>query len=109
MKPVTIARHKYKGELWKFIREKEGTNEIVRYYFSKEIRLTAGLDQNNKMTIRSDEPFAIGMLIKNIKDSNNNLILADTVWQISTIQPVLNAFNSIDSYTMKAVKFTGTF
>lgn len=109
MKPMTIARHKYTGELYKFIREKKGTTEKLNYYFTKVVNITAGLDQNNKMTIRCDEPLALGMLIVNIKDANNNLILSDAAWQISTIQPVLNAFNTIESYVMKAVKFTGTF
>ena len=108
MKPLTIARHKFSGELYKFVREYTGSTYKVKYYFAKNISLTAGLDQNNRMTIRCDEPLAIGFLLKDIKDSNNNLILSDMIWQITSIQPVLNAFNTIDSYTMKAVKFQGT-
>jgi hypothetical protein len=107
MKPMTIARHKFTGELYKFVREQKGSTNELKYYFTKNIAITAGLDQNNKMTIRCDEPLALGFVIKNIKDANDNLILADTAWQISSLQPVLNAFNTIDSYTMKAVKFQG--
>lgn len=107
MKPITIARHKYSADLWKFVREFSGTNSTLNYFFAKNIKLTAGLDQNNKMTIRSDEPLAIGFLIQNIKDANGNLILSDTIWQVTSLQPVLNAFNTIDSYTMKAIKFQG--
>lgn len=108
MKPMTIARHKYSADLWKFVRKQVGSNTEVEYYFSKNIQLTAGLDQSNKMTIRCDEPLALGFLVANIKDANNNLILSDSVWQISSLQPVLNAFNTIDSYTMKATKYQGT-
>lgn len=108
MKPITIARHKYSADLWKFVRRQVGSENVLEYYFTKTIRLTAGLDQSNKMTIRCDEPLAIGFVVKDIKDSNGNLILSDTPWQISSVQPVLNAFNTIDSYTMKAVKYQGT-
>jgi hypothetical protein len=107
MKPFTIARHKFSGDLYKFVRKQVGSNNVIEYYYSKNINITAGLDQSNKMTIRANEPLAIGFLIQNIKDSNDNLILSDTVWQISSVQPVLNAFNTIDSYTMKAVKYQG--
>ena len=108
MKPLTIARHKFSGDLYKFVRNQSGTTSTLNYHYAKKIKITAGLDQNNKMTIRADEPLAIGFLISSIKDSNNNLILSDTVWQISSVQPILNAFNTIDSYSMKALKYQGT-
>jgi hypothetical protein len=108
MKPMTIARHKFSGELYKFVRRQVGSNTELEYYFAKPIKVTAGLDSSNKMTIRCDEPLAIGFLLRNIKDSNGNLILSDSVWQISSLQPVLNAFNTIESYSMKAVKYQGT-
>ena len=43
-----------------------------------------------------------------IKDSNGNLILDDAIWQISGLEPILNAFNTIEGYRMKAVKYQGT-
>jgi hypothetical protein len=108
MKPITIARHKFSADLWKFVRRQVGSENVLEYYFAKKVNLTAGLDQNNKMTIRCDEPLAIGFIVKDIKDSDGNLILSDQPWQVSSVQPVLNAFNTIDSYTMKAVKYQGT-
>lgn len=107
MKPMTIARHKFSGELYKFLREQTGSTNNLKYFFSKKVLITAGLDQNNKMTIRCDEPLAIGFVINNIRDANGELILSDSAWQISTVQPVLNAFNTIESYIMKAVKYQG--
>jgi hypothetical protein len=107
MKPMTIARHKFSGDLYKFLRKQNGDESIIEYYFAKNISITAGLDDNNKMTIRCDEPLALGFLIRDIKDANKNLILSDTVWQINSVQPILNAFNTIESYVMKAVKFQG--
>lgn len=108
MRAITIARHKLSGELYKFVRRQEGTNSVLEYYYAKPIKITAGLDKNNRMTIRCSEPLAIGFLIKDIKDQNGNLILSDSIWQINSIQPVINAFNAIDSYTMKAIKYQGT-
>jgi hypothetical protein len=108
MKPITISRHKFSGDLYKFVRRQVGVDTVVDYFFSKKINITPGLDQNSKMTILCKEPLAVGFLIKDIKDADGNLILSDTVWQISTIQPVLNAFNTIESYTMKALKYQGT-
>jgi len=108
MKPMTITRHKLSGELYKFVRKQTGSTSVLEYYYAKPINVTAGLDANNRMTIRSSEPLAIGFLIKDIKDQNGNLILSDTIWEINAIKPVINAFGSIDSYTMKAIKYQGT-
>jgi hypothetical protein len=108
MKPMTISRHKFSGELYKFVIRSVGSDEILEHYFSKTLMLTAGIGSDNRMTIRCDEPLALGSLIANIKDSSGNLILSDSVWQISGLQPVLNAFNTLDSYVMKAVRYTGT-
>lgn len=108
MKPLAFTRHKYTGELYKFVKETIGDTTTTKYYFVGKILLTAGIDKTQKMTIRSDEPIAIGSLISNIKDANNNLILDDTAWQISNMQPVLNAFNNVEQYRMTAVKFQGT-
>lgn len=108
MKPITTPRHKYSGELYKFIRKQQGSETVLEYYFAKKINIIAGLNDKNKMSIKCDEPLAVGFLIKDIVDNNNNLILADTVWQIDSLVPVLNAFNTIDSYRMTAVKYQGT-
>ena len=108
MKPVAYTRHKYSGELYKFVRNIVGSTSSISYYFVGNIFLTAGLAKTGQLTIRSDQPIAIGSLIANIKDSNGNLILDDTIWQISGLEPVMNAFNAIESYRMKAVKYQGT-
>ena len=100
-------RDRFSGELYKFLREETGTTNTLKYFFSKKVLITAGLDQNNKMTIRCDEPLAIGFVLRNIRDANGELILSNSAWQISSLQPVLNAFNTIESYTMKAAKFQG--
>lgn len=108
MKPLAYTRHKYSGELYKFVRTIVGTTSSLSYYFVGNISLTAGLAKTGQLTIRSDQPVAIGSLIANIKDSDGNLILDDSIWQISGLEPVLNAFNTIEGYRMKAVKYQGT-
>ena len=108
MKPLAYTRHKYSGELYKFVRSAVGSTSSVSYYFVGNIFLTAGLAKTGQLTIRSDQPVAIGSLIANIKDSTGNLILDDTVLQISALEPVLNAFNNVEGYRMSAVKYQGT-
>ena len=66
MKPITISRHKFSGDLYKFVRKQVGVDTVVNYFFSKKISITPGLDQNNKMTIRCKEPLAVGFLIKEV-------------------------------------------
>jgi hypothetical protein len=107
MKTLGFQRHKYSGDLYKFVREFIGDTSTISYYFVGKISLSAGIDINGKLTIRSDQPIAIGYLVANIKDSNSSLILDDTVWQISSLQPVLNSFSTIEHYTMKTVKYQG--
>jgi hypothetical protein len=108
MKPLAYTRHKYSGDFYKYVRETVGDTSVLKYYFVGNILLTAGIDKTGRMTIRTDQPIAVGSLVANIKDSNNNLILDDTIWQISNLEPVLNAFNNVEGYRLRAVKFQGT-
>jgi hypothetical protein len=107
MKPMGYNRHKYSGELYKFVEEVVGDTATIKYYFVGVVPITAGLDDNQRMTIRTDEAIQIGSLIARIRDANGELILDDMVWQVSNISPVLNAFNAIDSYRLRAVKYQG--
>ena len=107
MRTLGFQRHKYSGEYYKFVREVVGDTSTVKYYFVGNIPLSAGIDINGKLTIRSEQPIPIGSLVANIKDSNGTLILDDMVWQISSLQPVLNSFNTVEHYTMKTVKYQG--
>lgn len=108
MRTLGFQRHKYSGEFYKFVREVVGDVSTVKYYFVGNIPLAVGIDINGKLTIRSEQPIPIGSLIANIKDADNVLILDDTIWQISSLQPVLNSFNTLEHYTMKTVKYQGT-
>ena len=107
MKPAAFIRYKYSGDFYKFVRSSVGDTSSINYYFVGNIALTAGIDTAGRLSIRCDEPLPIGCLIGNIKDSNGKLILDDQVYQVSSLQPVLNSFNTIESYQMKTVKFQG--
>jgi hypothetical protein len=107
MKPMGYVRHKYSGDLYKFVTESIGENQEVKYYYVGKISLTAGIDDNQRMIIHTDEAIQIASLIANISDSDGNPVLDDTVWQVSNIAPVLNAFNTIDSYRLRATRFQG--
>jgi hypothetical protein len=107
MKPAAFIRYKYSGDFYKFVRKIVGDTTTVNYYYVGNVALSAGIDTAGRLSIRSDQPIPIGCLIANIKDADNNLILDDQVWQISGLQPVLNSFNTIESYQMKTVKFQG--
>ncbi len=108
MKPAAYSRHKYSGELYKFVRENVGDTSSLKYYFVGIFFLTAGVNKTGQMTIRAEQPLQIGSLLKDIKDADGNLILDNSIWQISNLEPVMNAFNTIESYKMRAVKFQGT-
>lgn len=107
MKSNAYTRNKFSGELYKFVVGNKGKTVTVDYYFAGIVALTAGLDDNQRLSIRTDEPIAIGCLIANIKDADGNLILDDQVWQVTTLSPVFNAFNTIESYRSRATKFQG--
>ena len=107
MNPTAFTRYKYSADFYKFVREGVGTTSTVKYYFVNNVAITAGIDPAGRLSVRCDEPLPIGCLIGNIKDSNGKLILDDQVYQISSLQPVLNSFNTIESYQMKTVKFQG--
>jgi hypothetical protein len=107
MKPAAFIRYKYSGDFYKFVRKMVGDTSTVSYYFVGNIELSAGIDIAGRLSVRCDQPLPIGCLIANIKDADGKLILDDQVWQISSLQPVLNSFNTIESYQMKTVKYQG--
>jgi hypothetical protein len=107
MQPSAFTRYKYSGEYYKFVSEKIGDTLNTKYYFVNNIALRFGINSNNQSVIRCDQPLPIGSLIANIKDADGNLILDDMVWQVSLLQPVVNAFGTIESYSMKVVKYQG--
>jgi hypothetical protein len=108
MKPLGYQRFKYSGEYYKFVRKDVGDTSTLEYYFVGNLAIIAGIDTSGKLIVRCEQPIPIGSLIANIRDTDNNLILDDSVWQISSLQPVLNAFNTVEHYTMKTVKYQGT-
>jgi hypothetical protein len=105
MRPNAFQRYKYSGEYYKFVLIENGTEVDVEFYFSKNILLVADLDDNQRLTLKFKEPIPVGSLIANIKDSNNELILDDTVWQTQSLTPVFNVFNSVDYYRSRAIPF----
>lgn len=107
MKSNAFERHKYSGELYKFVRKTVGDTSTLEYYFVGPINIVPGLNKANQFTLRCDEPLAIGCLISNIKDSNNDLILGNTIWQVSNVEPILDAFSRVIAYRMRTVKFQG--
>jgi hypothetical protein len=108
MQPTGFIRYKYSADFYKFVREVVGDTTAIKYYFVGNIAISAGIDTAGRLSVRSDQPLPIGCLIANIKDADGNLILDDQVWQVSSLQPVLNSFNTIESYQMKTVKYQGT-
>jgi len=107
MQPAAFTRYKYSTDFYKFVRETVGNTSTAKYYFVDNVAISAGIDTSGRLSIRCNQPLPIGCLIANIKDANGNLILDDQVWQISSLQPVLNSFNTIESYQMKTVKYQG--
>lgn len=108
VKPMAYNRHKYSADFYKFVNQQAGDTQITKYYFVGVVPITAGLDISGRLGIRCEQPIPINSVISNIKDLNGELILDDSAWQIVGLEPVLNAFSSIESYRMKAVKFQGT-
>jgi hypothetical protein len=108
MKTTGYQRYKYTGDLYKFVREVIGDTSTLKYYFAGTVTLIAGIDKTQRMIIRSEQPFALGTIISNIKDATGSLILENTNWQINNLQPILNSFGVVESYRMTAIKYQGT-
>lgn len=107
MKPMAYSRYKYSADFYKFVLENLGSEQMSKYYFVGKLSLTAGLDLAGRLTIRCNQPIPINSLLANVKDSNGELILDDQIWQITGLEPINDAFNSVNEYRMRAVKFQG--
>lgn len=108
MRPLAYTRYKYSGQSYKSVLSTTGTTETVSFYFVGNVSLNIGMNKTGRMIATCDQPLPIASLIADIKDSNNNLILDQTVWQISSLQPVLNAFGNVEEYRMTLIKYQGT-
>lgn len=108
MRSIAYQRYKYTADVYKVYSETVGDELISKYYFSNKILLSINLRNNAKLIVRSQEPLPIGTIIANLKDSDNNLVLDDTLFQITGLQPVMNCFNSIEEYSMTTAKWNGT-
>ena len=107
MKPNAFQRYKYSGDYYQFVIDEVGDTINIEYFYSGVIYLQADLDDNQRMTFKTDEPLPIGSLVANIKDANGDLILDDMVWRVETLSPVFNPFNSIENYRSRASKYQG--
>lgn len=107
MRSNAYKRDKYTAEFYKFIVKNEGSEPTIEYYFVNNVSLTVVVDDNNRLNIRSSEPFPIGTLLKNIKDADGNLVLDDMVWRVETLVPVQSPFNTVESYRSRLTKYQG--
>ena len=108
MKTLAYQRYKYTGDLFKSIKSIVGDAETFSFYFVGTITLTIGMNDTGRMIVRCSQPIAIGSIISKIKDAKNDLILDDISWQITGLQPVLNAFGNVEEYRMIVNKYIGT-
>jgi len=108
MKPMGYERYKYSGDVYKYVRKIVGDTSELKYYFAGSISIRVGTDKTQRTIIHSEEPLELGTIISNIKDANGNLILENTNWQINNLQPIFNAFGTVESYRMAATKYQGT-
>lgn len=108
MKTSAYQRYKYTGDVYKYVRKVVGDTSTLEYYFTGTVPILVGVDKTQRMIIRCEQPFELGTVITNIKDSNNEPILEGTSWSINNLQPIFNSFNTVESYRMAATKYQGT-
>lgn len=109
MKSNAFRRHKYSADLYKFVIKDVGDEPVIEYYFVNSVSLTVVIDDNNRVTVKSEEPFPIGCLLSGIKDADGNLVLDDMIWSVQTLVPVLSPFNTVESYRSRLTKYQGDF
>lgn len=107
MQPNAFQRYKYSAEYYRFVVEEKGTELDISYFLGGTVFMSLDLDDNQRVTIKTEEPLPIGTLIRNIRDSKNNLVLDDMVWQTQTLTPVVDNFNNIVFYRSRASKYQG--
>lgn len=108
MKTSAYQRYRYTGDVYKFVRESVGDSSTLKYYYAGTIQLLLGTDKTQRTIVRAEQPLALGTVVANIKDASGALILDGTNWQINNLQPIFNAFGTVESYRMAATKYQGT-
>lgn len=107
MKANAFMRYKYSGDLYKYVIKTTGDSQTQEYYFSKRIPLKASLELGGTLRLKTEEPVLVGSLISNIKDISGNPILDDQVWEITGVEPIVNAFSTVEEYRIRAIKYAG--
>lgn len=108
MKANAFNRYKYSGDLYKYVDVTVGETTTQEYYFVKRIPIKVSLEISGQLRIKCEEPIQIGSVISNITDIDNNQILDQQNWEITGLEPILNPFNFIEEYRLRAIKFAGT-
>lgn len=108
MKTSAFIRYRHSADVYKSVLTQIGDSESASYYFAGRINLIAGMNSQARMIIRCEQPFALGTLFANLKDNKSSLILDDIVWQVNSLQPVVDAFGNVEEYRMSVIKYQGT-
>lgn len=107
MKATAYTRYKYSGELYKYVTKQVGDDQIQEYYFTGVVPLKAIVDFSGQLRLQCPQSIPVGSVINNIKDSNGQLLLEGQPWEITGLEPIVNAFNAIEEYRLRAIKFAG--
>jgi hypothetical protein len=120
MKVTAYQRYKYSGDIYKFYDTASdafnSAGEFIQgistiqpneYYFAGKMSLALNLKDVFKLSVRAEQPLAIGTVIANLVDSTGSLVLDDMKFQVVGLQPVVNSFNTIEEYSMKLAKWIG--
>jgi hypothetical protein len=109
MRPMAYQRYKYTGNVYKFYGKEVGKTTVQQYYFANKINCSLNLKDISKLMLKASEPLSIGTIITDLTDANGDLVLDDMQFQVIGLQPVFNCFNTVEEYSMKLAKWTGTF
>lgn len=107
MKLNTTKQYNLSVDYYTFIDTPSGNTTVRTYSLDSTIKVSTSGNIIGNLIILADEVLLLGGQLKNLVDRAGNQVLPDAVWQITTVQPIVNALGYLDGYKYKAIAVSG--
>jgi hypothetical protein len=107
MKLNTTKQYNLSVDYYTFIDTPSGNTTVRTYSLDSNIKVSTSGNIIGNLIILADEVLLLGGRLQNLLDRSGAEILPGAVWQITTVQPVINALGLLDGYKYKATAVSG--
>jgi hypothetical protein len=107
MKLNTVKQYNLSLDYYTYIDTPSGNTTVRTYTLDSTIKVSTSGNIIGDLIVHTDEVLLLGGQLKNLLDRSGTAVLAGAVWQITQVQPIINALGLLDGYKYKAKIISG--